>query len=96
MVFIASFLVLGSRETFVKEIAILGGGYRSISRPNYKSFKGINVTISEGLHQFIMYILKVVQPVRRGRSVRGGGGGAKGFFNSFRSHRCRGLLYAWC
>ena len=38
-------------------------------RGNYKSFKGTNVTVVEGMHQFIMYILYVVQPVRRGRSV---------------------------
>ena len=37
-------------------------------RGNYKSFKGTNVTVVEGMHQFIMYILYVVQPVRRGRS----------------------------
>ena len=33
----------------------------------------------ERMHQFIMYILLVVQPVSRGRSVRGGGGGVGGW-----------------
>ena len=43
-------------------------------RGNCKSFKkGINLTVLEGMHQFIMYIMYVVQPVRRGRSVRGSG-----------------------
>ena len=44
-------------------------------RGNYKSFEGTNLTVVEGTHQFITYILYVVQPVRRGRSVRRGGVG---------------------
>ena len=57
-----------------------GGGGRGAGRAtqsvrgNYKSFKGTNLTVVEGVHQFIMYILQVVQPVSRGRSVRRGGG----------------------
>ena len=50
------------------------GGATQYVRGNYKSFKGINLTVLEGMHQqFIMYILQVVQPVKRGRSVRRGG-----------------------
>ena len=26
-------------------------------RGNYESFKGINLTVLEGMHQFVMYIL---------------------------------------
>ena len=54
-------------------------------RGNYKPLEETNLTVSEGKHQFILiYILYIVQPVRRGRNVRGGegvagGGGAKGF-----------------
>ena len=33
-----------------------GGAAQSV-RGNYKSFKGINVTVLERMHQFIMYIL---------------------------------------
>ena len=62
-----------------------GGGTQSV-RGNYKSFKGTNLTVVEGMHQFIMYILYLVQPVRRGRSVRRRGGGGR-IFNSFRSPR---------
>ena len=42
-------------------------------------------------------ILYVVQPVRRGRSVRRGEDGVGGGgLEDIRSHRCRDLLYAWC
>ena len=34
----------------------LGGGY-SIMRVTYKAFKGTNLTVVEGMHQFIMHIL---------------------------------------
>ena len=48
-------------------------------RGNYKSFRGINLTVSEGMLQFIMYILEVLQPVRRGRRVfEGVGSGGRG------------------
>ena len=33
-----------------------GGAAQSV-RGNYKSFKGINLTVLERMHQFIMYIL---------------------------------------
>ena len=33
------------------------GGVAQFVRGNYKSFKGINVTVLERMHQFIMYIL---------------------------------------
>ena len=51
-----------------------GGGEKgsSICARSYKSSKGTNLTVVEGMRQFIMYILYVVQPVRRGRSVWGG------------------------
>ena len=34
----------------------MGGATQSV-RGNYKSLKGINLTVLEGMHQFIMYIL---------------------------------------
>ena len=34
----------------------MGGATQSV-RGNYKSFNGINLTVSEGMHQFNMYIL---------------------------------------
>ena len=34
-----------------------GGGETQSVRGNYKSCKGINLTVLEGIHQFIMYIL---------------------------------------
>ena len=51
-----------------------GGGAAQSVRGNCKYFKGTNLTVVEGMHQFIMYILQVVQRMRRGRSVRRGGG----------------------
>ena len=43
-----------------------------MSSGNYKSFKGTYLTVLEGMHQFIMYILEVVQLVRRdAHSVQG-------------------------
>ena len=36
----------------------MGGATQNV-RGNYKSLKGINMTVLEGMHQFIMYILKV-------------------------------------
>ena len=32
-----------------------GGGATQSVRGNYKPFKGINLTVLEGIHQFIMY-----------------------------------------
>ena len=55
-----------------------GGAAQSV-RGNSKSSKGINLTVSEGMLQFIMYILEVLQPVRRGRRVfEGVGSGGRG------------------
>ena len=34
----------------------MGGATQSV-RGNYKSFKGVNLTVLEGMHQVIMYIL---------------------------------------
>ena len=34
----------------------MGGATQNV-RASYKSLKGINLTVSEGMHQFIMYIL---------------------------------------
>ena len=34
-----------------------GGGATQNVRGNYKYFKGINLMVLEGMHQFIMYIL---------------------------------------
>ena len=52
-------------------------------RGNCKSFKGTNLTVVEGMHQYISkYILYVVQPVRRGRSVRRRGGAPGGGFST--------------
>ena len=74
-----------------------GGGAAGTTqsvRGNCKFFEGTNLTIVDGMHHFIMYILSVVQPVRKGRSVQRGWGGIS---NSFRSHTCisvRSLLYA--
>ena len=79
-----------------------GGGATQSVRGSYKILKGINVTVLEGMHQFIMYILPVVQPVRIGRSVQagglgGGGVGAERFLTALgRIYMCRGLLYVWC
>ena len=33
------------------------GGAAQFVRGNYKSFDGINLTFSEKMHQFVMYIL---------------------------------------
>ena len=33
------------------------GGATQYVRGNYKSFKGMNLTVLGGMHQFIMYIL---------------------------------------
>ena len=57
----------------------MGGATQSV-RENCKSFKWTNLTVAEGMHQFIMYILYVVRPVRRGRSVRRGVGVGAGDF----------------
>ena len=35
---------------------VAGGAAQSVRR-NYKYFKGTNLTVVEGMHQFIMYIL---------------------------------------
>ena len=45
---------------FEQEGAKLGGGGSGATqsvRENNKSFKGINLTVLEGMHQFIIYIL---------------------------------------
>ena len=44
-------------------------------RGNYKSFDGTYRTVVKGMRQFTMYILSVVQPVRKGRSGPKGQGG---------------------
>ena len=54
-----------------------GGGPQSV-RGNYEYIKAIHRTVMESMHQFIMYILYVLQPVRRGGSAREGGGGGRG------------------
>ena len=68
-------------------------------RGNYKSFKGTNLTVVEGMHQFIMHIRTVSPLTSEERAVYSKGwgvGGAKETSISFGSHGCRGLLYAWC
>ena len=52
----------------------MGPGATQSVRGIYKSFTETNLTVVEGLHQRIMYILQVGQQVKRGRSVRRGGG----------------------
>ena len=60
-------------------------------RRNYKSSKGKNLTAVEGMYQFAMYILEVVQPARRGRSIRRGGGGEGGKLSTALGRICAGV-----
>ena len=57
-----------------------GGATQSV-HGNYTSFKGTNLTVVEGMHQFVVYILYAIQRVRRGRTEcsKGWGGGGRGF-----------------
>ena len=70
------------------EGAGMGGGATQRVRENNIPFEGPNMTVVEIMHQFIMYILKVVQPGRGRRSVERGGGRGKEISNSLTSHRC--------
>ena len=66
-----------------KEVALGWGGggedgtTQSV-RGNYKPFKGTYLTVVEGTHQVNRVYPAFIQPVRRGRSVRLGGGGGRG------------------
>ena len=73
IVFSVSILCLGSGGSGGR--GGRAGGVTQSVRERYKSFKGANLTVVEGMHQIFMYVLYVVQPVRRERSVWVGGGG---------------------
>ena len=63
-----------------------GAGQINLCAETVNPFQGNNLTVVEGMHQFFVYILQVVQPVRRGRSVLRGG----------RCRRVRGFPAALC
>ena len=48
-----------------------GGGGFNLCAETFDPFTRTNLTVVEGMHQFTMFILYVVQPVRGGRNVRG-------------------------
>ena len=71
-------------------------------RGNNKSFEGTNLTVVEGMHQFIMYIYSVSRTAGEERAEYSkecfffyffGGGG---YLTALGLHRCRGLLCTWC
>ena len=73
VVFITSvdfFFTWGERKVGAPERG--GGGLKL--RGNNQSLQGKNVTVVEALHQLIMCILSDVQPVKKDRCVRSGGG----------------------
>ena len=66
---------------FEQEAAGGGGdGATQSERGNYVFLKGTRLTDVEGMHQFIMCIMYVVQPGRRGEVFEGVGGGYSFFF----------------